>query len=133
MLTFFPDLLVFRFFTPTILRVTAGLVFVYLAWYHAKHRKETSHEIPLVGHEMAVWAVGVLILAELGVGVTLFLGYATQVSALIGTALSFKASIFSRTLRHLSPFSRLSYILLGVICLTLILTGGGAFAMDLPL
>jgi uncharacterized membrane protein YphA (DoxX/SURF4 family) len=133
MLTLFPHLLVFSFFAPTLLRLMAACTFLYMAWLHFAKRAETAKEISIVSYEVAVWATGIFLLLEVAVGVGLFLGLYTQLAALVGLIMCLKIVWVRKGLHHLSPLSHLSYIMLGVICLSLLLTGAGAMAFDLPL
>ena len=132
MLNPFPELLMLSFFIPMILRITVAAVFAYLAIAHFKNKKEVAKEISFVSHEVAVWGVGVLILIELAVAVGLFVGFWTQVAAIVGVLLCLKP-LLRKGLHILNPLSRLSYILVMVMCLTLIISGAGIFAFDIPL
>lgn len=133
MLNPLPQLLVFSFFAPTLLRLTASLVFFNLVYRHFVSKKEAAHEITVLSHEVAVWGIGIYILVELAVAAGLFLGFWTQIAALVGVIICLKVLLLKRSLHALAPFSRLAYVLLAVICLSLVFTGAGAFAMDLPL
>src|SRR5690349_1676532 len=115
----FPSLLAYGFgsyfFAPAILRVTVALVFFYLAIGHFKNKKEVGAEIDnhfkWISHEMAVWLVGLLILAELAVGCLLFVGAWTQVAAIVATLGFAKMAYFHKSLPRYAPLSRLSYTL----------------------
>lgn len=133
MLNPFPQLLVFGFFAPTLLRIAAACVFFYLAYWHFKNKKEVAHELSVLSHEMAVWLVGLYILIELAVGAGLLLGFWTQIAALVGLVISVKILLLKRSLHAMAPLSRAAYLLLGIICLSLIASGAGGFAIDLPL
>ncbi|MDB5224665.1 MAG: hypothetical protein JWO43_287 [Candidatus Adlerbacteria bacterium] len=133
MLSLFPHLLVYGFFAPTLLRMVAACTFFYMAWLHFTKRAETAKEISIVSYETAVWATGIFLLLEVAVGVGLFIGLYTQMAALVGLIICFKIFWVRKNLRYLSPLSHMSYILLAAICLSLMATGPGAAAFDLPL
>ncbi len=133
MLNPFPQLLDFGFLAPTLLRIAVAITFLYLARTHFKNRKYVANELSTFNHSTAIWVTGVLVTVEAVVGFLLFIGYYTQLVALIGFAIQLNLFFLRRNLRHVAPFSRSTYILLSIICASLLLTGAGAFAFDLPL
>ncbi|MES2007191.1 MAG: DoxX family membrane protein [Patescibacteria group bacterium] len=133
MLTTFPSLLMYGFFVPMMLRITVAIIFGYLAIQHFTHKKAVSAEIKWVSHEMAVWATGLLILAELALGILLFVGAFTQIAALLASLGFLKMAVLHKKMPNYAPLSRLSYVLLFVISMTLLISGAGIFAFDLPL
>ena len=83
MLNPFPELLVYGFFAPTLLRIAAGLVFLYIAYKHYTRREMFAEiDFPLVGR--GVWIVWFAIFVEAAVGAMLVFGYYTQIAALLG-------------------------------------------------
>lgn len=132
MLNPFPELLAYGFFAPTLLRVAAGLVFLYVASQHYA-RREAFGEInfPLVGHK--TWTVWFAIVVEVVVGAMLVAGYYTQIAALVGVIAAAKYFFFRRYGPSFAPLSSIASVLLLVICLSLLLSGAGALAFDLPL
>jgi hypothetical protein len=127
----------FSFFIPTFIRITVAAVFAYQAVHHFKHKKavaaELGDKIRIISHEMAVWAVGLLILAELVLAVLLFVGAWTQIAALLAVLGFGKMTLFKKKLPQYAPLAKLSYVLLMVMCISLLFSGAGAFAFDLPL
>lgn len=110
----FPSLLTFSFFVPLLLRVfLAGVFFLDARHYWGKKdRWWLPDGVALV--------VGVLLLA----------GYAVQLAALAG--IGYLAFVFYMK-DHESVFKSkpLSFLALAVL-LSLLVTGAGAFALDLP-
>jgi hypothetical protein len=133
MLNPFPDLLAYIFFAPVLFRITVGAVFVYLMLTHFKNKRHVAGEIKMVSHEVAVWLVGLLILAEAALAAAFFLGFSTQIAALLAALGFAKMLVLRKKLPSYAPLSALSYVLLIVICLSILITGAGAFAFDLPL
>ena len=80
-----------------------------------------------------MWIPVLTALVELIVGGALIAGAYTQLAAIAGAMLALKYFIWKRRYPHFFPLSRSASALLFVICLSLIVTGAGAFAMDLPL
>ncbi len=133
MLNPFPHLLVFSFFAPTLLRLAVAGVFFYLAIFHLKNHKTVAREISVIDYSVALWLSGLFTLVEGAVAVFLLVGFLTQIAALVGAIICLKIFFIKRGLRHISPLSHLAYILLAIICLSLLMTGAGAFAFDVPL
>ncbi len=134
MLNPFPELLNYALLAPFLLRVLLGLIFLDLGMLKFRTEKarwiasfETLHIRPA--------DLFVLIYASLQVlGATLlFLGLWTQVAALF-FVLSTGAELFVET-RAQSVLKRdyTFYLTLFVISLSLLLTGAGAYAFDIPL
>lgn len=96
------------------LRIAAGLAFAYMAY---RHSSETS---------ALTWTIA---FAEAACAALLLAGLYTQAAALLGIAIFF-AHALVRPVRVL-PLS--SMLFLFALCLSLLVTGAGAFAFDLPL
>ena len=132
MLNPFPQLLVYWFFAPALLRVAAAGVFWYIAYVVYRTRAQAAQTpMPVVG--VQPWAPGFSMVVYFLIGLSLALGYYTQVGALLGAVAAFKGLFWGARLRALFPLSRASALLLFAICLSLLLTGAGKFAFDLPL
>lgn len=133
MINTFPQLLDFAFFAPTILRVLVAVSFFYIAYAQFSRRKEIAHlKIQIIGHvDQTMVALSSLVIAA--VGVALFLGWHTQIAALLGMLVSLKHAIYAKKYPRLIPLCRLEYVYIIVILCTLLLTGAGALAMDVPL
>ena len=136
MLNTFPQLLAYGFgsyfFAPLILRVAAAGIFLYLAYNHFEHKEKIARTgFPIVGE--GAWIAWVAILVEAAVGIGLVFGYHTQVVAIAGCAIAFKQLFWYGKYPVFFILPRISSILLFVICFSLLITGAGAFAFDLPL
>jgi uncharacterized membrane protein YphA (DoxX/SURF4 family) len=129
MLSIFPSLLVFTLAAPVILRLTVGVLF--LMWganCFGSGKYSIGSRLTILGKHTAL----TLGLTELAVGALLILGLYTQVAAIIGAILAFKFTYLSRY-EVFGPANVTVYILVGIISLSLALTGPGFFAFDLPL
>ena len=132
MLSLFPQLLFLAPFSATLLRIAAGLVFLYLAYFHYSNKHKMAEELSsLIGGAGVICVLYSLL--ELIVAAGLLAGAWTQLAALVGFLIAVKVLLIRSSLKELRPLSPLSYALLAVICLSLIVTGAGAFAIDLPL
>ncbi len=118
-LTPFPDLLYLEILAPFVLRIVAGTFFLYLMLRHFQMRKSSGGALPL----------GLL---ELLIGAALVAGAYVQGAALLGVLLSF-ATFLRRSSPLFGSLPRSTHILLIAVCLSLLVTGAGAFAFDLRL
>lgn len=132
MLNPFPQLLFLQQFAPTGLRIAAALVLLYLAYYHYKRRGTLGHERFIVVGAGA-WIPWLAALIELAAGVGLFVGYLTQWAAIVGALLALKNFVWTRRYPDFFPLSRWTSFLLLIICLSLLVTGAGLFAFDVPM
>ena len=112
--TVFPALLTFSYFAPTILRIGLALVF----FSDAKKYWSRKQKMWLADGVAAV--IGILILV----------GYGTQVAALLGVG--YLAFVYYKK-DHESVFHHNSTAFLALaMLLSLLVTGAGAIAFDLP-
>jgi uncharacterized membrane protein YphA (DoxX/SURF4 family) len=116
--TLFPELLFLGpFFAPALIRIALACIFLFFAWsWYKEKRSDASSRIRLVLFTLS--------------GVLLFLGFATQLAALLAFLLAIDAFFFKTDRKPLIP--KLALILIAVMALSLIVTGAGAFAIDLP-
>ncbi|MDZ4226458.1 MAG: DoxX family membrane protein [Patescibacteria group bacterium] len=132
MLNPFPDLLVLGFFAPTLIRVAAAALFLYAGYIHWQRREAIANvSFPIVGR--GEWIAWLSIVFHLAVGAMLFFGYYTQIAALLGLVGSLKGVVLGKSYAQVFVYSRATYILLAAICASLLFSGAGAFAFDLPL
>ena len=134
MLNVFPELLNYALLAPFILRVVVGLIFLdlgilifrserrrWIASFETLGLRPTSFFVPLYG---VVQVVG---------GVLLIIGLWTQVAALVFVAITFVELYIEWSAREVLKRDLVFYILLFIISISLLLTGAGAYALDLPL
>jgi len=132
MLSLFPQLLFLAPYSATILRITAGIVFLSVAWVRIGRREEQSRiNFIVVGHGM--WIPIVAALVEFAVALALIAGIYTQLAALFGALLALKSFVWKGRYDAMFPLSRTTSVLLMAICVSLVLTGAGMLAFDLPL
>ncbi len=132
MLTPFPDFLMFGFFSPTLLRCAAAAIFIYLAYYHFKHKEAIARiDMPIVGGGM--WVAWVAVIIEMAVSASLFFGYYVQYAAVLGLLGAVKQFVWRNAYPTFFILPRTTSALLIAILLSLLVTGAGALAFDLPL
>jgi uncharacterized membrane protein YphA (DoxX/SURF4 family) len=132
MLSVFPHILFLSPFSATLLRAAAGIIFLMLAWNHCTRRKELS-DVPFIVVGRGGWIPLLASTLETLVGIALIAGVYTQVAALVGALLALKSFVWHRQYPQFFPLSRTTAALLFVICVSLLVTGAGPFAFDLPL
>jgi hypothetical protein len=118
MLNPLPELLTLKFFAPALLRAAAALAFFYIAYRHYRAAATSTLEWLM----LVFWALAALMLLA---------GYYTQIAALAALA-GLVAQVWLGG-RSQQPLPRSAMFLLIVICLSLLITGAGALAFDLPL
>jgi len=117
MLSVFPHLLVYSFVTPFLIRLTLAAVFLH----------SSSKNLKAQGYRKALGIV------ELIGSLLLIIGLFTQVVALVfGLILLF---LIAKNIKHKAFLTDgvNYYLILFILCLTLLFTGAGYYAIDLPL
>ena len=132
-LIYFSQFLFLSALSPTLLRITAGVFFGYIAYKLIKRSTELSQvKFPLIGRpkEWLIWASAFI---TGFVGLLLVVGLMTQLAAVIGIIIVFKHLLFIKYFGHYRPLPITSYVLLFIICVSLFVTGPGLYGFDLPL
>jgi uncharacterized membrane protein YphA (DoxX/SURF4 family) len=134
MLNTFPELLSYSLMGPFILRVVLGIILIDLGLLKLKSEKSrwiSSFEaLHLKPAKEIVTAVGIV---DIVGGLMLVIGLYTQIAALV-FVIFFGIEIFiewkdSRILKRDTTF----YVLVMAIAFSLLITGAGKFAFDIPL
>ncbi|MDB5187860.1 MAG: hypothetical protein JWO50_380 [Candidatus Kaiserbacteria bacterium] len=126
-----PDLIVFAPLAVALLRAAAGIAFIYIAYTMSERDTAfTKVAFPLIGKpdRSLVW-LSAFITAV--VGFALFVGFLTQIMALLGLCIAIKHLFFANRYPYLFPLSRSSYALLIIITIALFICGTGTLAFDL--
>ena len=133
MLNFFPNFLDYAHFAPLLLRVVLGLVFIvhgYPKLFGGFGQTVGFFEsISIRPAKFWVFVVGIV---EFFGGIALILGFATQLAALL-IAINMLVAIYKVKFKQGFSGGYEFDLTLLVIALSLILTGAGAYAIDLPL
>jgi uncharacterized membrane protein YphA (DoxX/SURF4 family) len=133
MLNIFPDLLSFSILVPVILRITVGLVFIYISYFVVYKSRQNffdyykNHNYPLP----AVLTTFFGVLSSL-TGLFFLIGFFTQVVALIAIYLLVTLYLSDKEIKTFE-FGKSFYLLVGIICFCLVISGAGIFAVDMPL
>ncbi len=116
-----------------LLRIIVGLVLITLGMRHVMAFRElvAVARVPLL--PIPRTAIALLIATELIAGTLLVFGFLTQLGALLLIALALKMLLWHSHFPHPSIPARLTFVLLLGCGLSLLITGAGAFAFDLPI
>lgn len=134
MLNLFPDLLMYSFMGPFLLRVLLGLIFIdlgilkfrgekerWLASFETLNLRPSAIFVPLYG------------LIQIVGGLLLIFGLWTQAAALVFVVSSGIELYIEWQEKEVLKRDLVFYIFLFIVSLSLLLTGAGAFAIDIPL
>lgn len=129
----FPELFSFSLLAPLILRAVIGLVFLNLGSLKlGKERKGWISSLHLLGVKPAGFFVGLLGIIEITGGLLLLVGAYTQLVALIFAVIAISELMIEYREESILKRDFVFYLLLSAICLSLLLTGAGLFAIDIP-
>jgi len=121
------------FYIPMLLRIVVAIYFVYIVQHLIRNRALFENtKFILVGKPkswLVYFTAGIILI----VAFLLFVGLETQWAAIFGILIAFKQIFVSWKYPATRFFSTSTYILLIVICATLLVSGAGAMAFDLPL
>lgn len=134
MLSVFPELLNYSLLAPFILRVVLGLIFIdlgFLIFRSEKERWVASFET--LGLRPADFFVPFYGILNIIGGGLLLIGLWTQVAALAFAIFTGIELYIEWKAREVLKRDMVFYILLFTISVSLLLTGPGAYAFDLPL
>ena len=133
MLSLFPQLLFLAPLGTTLVRIAAGICVLYIGYRVVTEKDLYAQEhFPIVGHP-AAWMLWIAAVITLVTGALITIGLYTQGAAILGALIGIKIAIFNRRYAALMPISASAALLLTAICLSLLISGAGAFAFDLPL
>ncbi len=119
MLSLFPYLLIYQGFAPLLLRLTLGAIFIF--WAYGKLKKRTDIKEILQGLVKAI------------IGILLVIGLYTQLAALV-SVIFLAICLLQKIQKRVFLSDGVNYyLILFIISITLLLTGPGFIAFDLPL
>jgi uncharacterized membrane protein YphA (DoxX/SURF4 family) len=128
----FPELFYLEMLGPFLVRVVAGGVFLALAQWHYTERGTLATTLGLRQQLSTLLLWGLIVLETL-VGSMLMVGLLTQATAIGGAILAFIFTGHTPGIRALTPYTPALHATLCAICISLLVTGAGAFAVDMPL
>ncbi|MFC1730946.1 DoxX family membrane protein, partial [candidate division KSB1 bacterium] len=134
MLSIFPSLIIFGIFAPFILRVTVGIYLFYVGYAHLRNERESVTQE--ASHQVGSFAKALIIIGgifEVTVGLSLIAGFLTQAMAIAGMIYILILLQFEDRCPVYVKHEKVFYIILFAIFFSLLLTGAGAPAVDLPL
>ena len=122
MLSLFPSLLTYQMAGPLVIRVVLGITLAYFGYQKIKQHGTSS------GSNSAIYGY-----AEIFISIFLVIGLYTQLAAMLNAAiLVIKLALKAKEGKLLSDGVNY-YILLLAMCISLMVTGAGFWAFDMPL
>ena len=130
----FPQLFfLYPFFIPTFLRFVVSITLVHVTYRLVRERERIQRTpLPLVGRAPA-WLVWTSACITLFVAFCLFVGYGTQWAAIATAIIALKQVLLPKRFGELRILSRDAACLLFFLSISLLFSGAGAFALDMPL
>ncbi|MDP2705205.1 MAG: DoxX family membrane protein [Patescibacteria group bacterium] len=133
MLTLFPELLTYGLVAPFLLRISIGFVLINLGYLSFKgERKQWENVGNLLRIPEKVFASGYGVFQIAG-GIFFVIGLWTQAFALLFSALFLAELLVEYREESILKRELAFYLLLFVISLSLLFSGAGFFAFDIPL
>jgi uncharacterized membrane protein YphA (DoxX/SURF4 family) len=130
----FPELFSYSLLAPLILRIVIGLVFLNLGFLKlGKEKKGWISSLSILGVKPAGFFTTLLGLVEIIGGFLLIGGAYTQVAALVLAVISTCELLIEYEEESILKRDMVFYLLLTAICASLILSGAGLYAIDVPM
>lgn len=134
MLNIFPELLTYQLLSPFILRVVVGMLFISLGYLELTKEKERWLKVfELIRFRPARMWVKVFGAIEIAGGALLVIGLFTQGAALLFAIIGLAEAYIENRAPVVLKRNIVFYILITAISLSLLFTGAGFFAVDMPL
>jgi len=134
MLNTFPELLDFGLMSPFILRVTLAVILISVGYLTlTKKKMEFDNYFKSQKYPFPAIITTVFGISEIVVGLFFFAGFYTQIISLISIYLLINLIYIENKSSKILPYTSAFYLILGVIALSLLFSGAGFFALDLPL
>ena len=130
----FPELLTYGVLAPFILRVVIGFIIINLGFLKLnKEKKDWQELFEAINFHPSKYFVKFLAFVEIIGGLMLFIGAYVQIVAIIFSVVFLCEAILEYRNDSLENRNLPFYILIFSISLSLIFSGAGVFAFDLPL
>ena len=134
MLNPFPELLMYSLLGPFVLRVLVGLIFLDLGLLKFRSEKERwVASFETLGLRPADLFVPLYAMLQVAGGILLLIGLWTQVAAMVLAAFTGIELYVEWQARDILKRDMVFYVLIFTISLSIVLTGAGAYAIDIPL
>lgn len=129
----FPQLFAFSLIAPLILRVVLGFIFLNLGYLKlTKEKAGWINSMNVLGLKPGEFFIIILGIIELVGGLLLITGAYVQVTALILAIIAISELLVEYKEESFLKRDFVFYLLLATICISLILTGAGLYAIDVP-
>lgn len=134
MLNPFPELLYYGGFAPFVLRIVLGFLFLSTGYLKLKtEEKRWATSFKALGVKRNYFAVRILGIVEIIAGALVLIGFYTQIGALVIVLISFSEVYIESREELIIKRSLVFYLMALAISLSLLFSGAGFFAFDIPL
>ena len=134
MLNTFPELLTYSTLGPFVLRAVAGLIFIDLGLLKFKaERSRWLTSLDTLKLRPAPYILNIYAAIQIVAGIMILIGIWTQIAAVVLAVITGIELIIEWKAHEILRRDFIFYLLIFTITLSLVLTGAGAFAVDLPL
>jgi len=120
---------------PFVLRMALGVLFLIHGWQHLtrERRENIASGLRVAWGSVGTYFIWYLAGIEIIVGIAFIAGFLTQIAALIGIVIAIKMLVLKERYPMIVLQNVAYYVLIIVICVSLLLSGAGALAIDIPL
>ena len=134
MLSIFPELLPYNLLGVTLIRVTLGIVILYIGLMTVGVKKNT-YQRELKVHEYPLSSVIPIIfgIVEIATGIFLIAGFLTQLMVLIAIYIFINLIFIEKYIGRVFDYPNILYVSLIFISIALLFLGPGVMAVDLPI
>jgi uncharacterized membrane protein YphA (DoxX/SURF4 family) len=130
----FPELFTFTLISPLILRVVLGFIFLNLGSLKlGKEKPGWISSLNILGIKPASFFTNLLGIIETIGGLFLIAGAYTQLIALILAIIALSELFIEYREESILKRDLVFYLLIATVCVSLLLTGAGLFAIDIPI
>jgi uncharacterized membrane protein YphA (DoxX/SURF4 family) len=134
MLSIFPELLGFSFIGATIVRISVGLVLLYIGLMTTGVKKISyTTEMKVRNYPLFNLLPFIFGVVEIVTGVFLIAGFLTQLMALIGIYIFINLIFIEKHIGRVFDYPNLFYISMILVSFSILFLGPGILAFDLPL
>jgi putative oxidoreductase len=122
MLNTFPTLLTFSLLAPFLIRASLGIIFIILGYTEFKKDK---YNVPKLSYTISI--------LEIIGGLVLLVGFLTQIVSIVLSIIIFSIIVIKFRNKSYNSNEVTLYVFMFISLISLLLSGAGAFAIDLPL
>jgi len=134
MLSIFPELFALEFIGVTLVRLTVGVVLLYIGLMTTGIKKTAySNSMKVKNYPLYNFIPIIFGIVEIITGVFLIAGFLTQLMTIIGIYIFVNLIFIEKHVGRVFDYSNLFYFVMILISISVLFLGPGIFSFDLPL